>query len=196
MSKKEKAKYLPRDTVLEKLKKYKFRKGNNPKGAIDRMKLENATIVALYFFNTAIARNDYWEMKIANKNKDKKTLEKKYNYLLMDTKTFTPVELVFQNYKTKKLYGIQSFSITPELREYLKLYLEVFDKKAGDYLFTTKTKNQYNGSNFGKRIQEAFEAVTGTNMGVQNIRQYLAIWFNSEPLSIAMKKPFDSSKFP
>ena len=171
-SEKQVAQYVPVSTVEKDIKKYNIFAGKE----IDPEKLENKVILMLYYNNYWIARNDYWEMKLSNANNIKK-LSKEYNHLLIDTKTGLPTKFVVNKYKTFSKYGQKIFAVPKELAIELQLYISVFHRSLGDFLFTTKTGKQYADSNFIKIIQRATQAITGKAFSVQAIRQSHVIDF-------------------
>ena len=159
---------------------------------IDKVKLENLTIMALYFKNNLIARDDYKEMRITNVSKRANELNKEYNHLIYNPQTNSVVKFVMFAYKTASKYGKREFEIPSDLRKILNAYIKTFNKKVGDWLFTTTTGSQYTGSNFGKVIQNSGYAITGKYLNVNLIRKIWIIWFfnNAKRPSINDKKAF------
>ena len=169
---KEIAQYVPLSTVEKDIKKYNIFEDKQ----IVPEKLENKVILMLYYNNYWIPRNDLWEMKISNVNNIKK-LSKEYNHLLIDTKTGLPTKFVVNKYKTFAKYGQKIFIVPKELAVALQLYISVFNRSMGDFLFTTKAGKQYADSNFIRVIQRATQAITGKAFSVQAIRQSHVIDF-------------------
>lgn len=184
----QKENYVPLPRVEMDIKKYSiFDKSGN----IDPERLENKVIMMLYFDNELVARNDYPEMKITNANKTK-TLSHDWNHLLIDTKKNNlPTKFVLYKYKTHSKFGRQDFNINKILAEVLQLYMSVFKKSVGDFLFTTKTGKEYTPSNFTKVIQRATKAITGKPFSVDLIRTIHYNDFDKQKqISGAQKKAF------
>ena len=190
VTEKQKENYVPLTTIEKDIKKYQI---FDAKGKVDPERLENKVIMMLYFNNYFVGRNDYPEMKITNQNNIKK-LNKNYNHLLVDPKTGLPTKFVLHKYKTHSKFGRQEFAVPKDLAIALQLYMSVFNKKIGDFLFTSKTGKEYNPSNFLKNIQRASTAIIGKPLGVDLIRNriihYTNFYNNAKKPSIDDKKAF------
>ena len=183
--------YVPLPTILKDIDKYSITKGRGQ--IIDPEKLENKLIAMLYFDNTLIARNDYYEMKISNVNKKIKDLDDKFNHLLYNPKTNSVVKFVMFQYKTNKKFAKQEFVIPADLRKILNKYIEVEKKKVGEFLFTTQTGLQYQDSNFINRIKKANQSVIGKPISVDLIRKiHIVNFFKGKQRTINEKKAFAS----
>lgn len=80
--------------------------------------LQKYLVLSLYTLQPPRRNLDYQYMIIVNKY-DPENMDKKYNYLDLDTKKF-----YFNNYKTKGTYQTQTTDISPELYETIELYLK------------------------------------------------------------------------
>jgi hypothetical protein len=164
-SEKEKTNAMELADIYDKIKNYKI-DIEKP----DIKKITYKLIVCLYFCNDLIARNDYYKMKIASSNKKNKDLNEKYNYLFVDGNN--PKSIVMVNYKTSGTYGIQKYPITnPELKHVLTLYLNITNKKAGDFLFTTNDNLEYRPTTFNDLILRSMKEVLGKPINIDLIRK-------------------------
>ena len=152
---------LPLETILERIKAYK------PETDVQYMYL---VICALYFLNVLVPRNDLNVVKLASSSKKNKDLKKEYNYILID-KEGKPVSMVWNNYKSNHTFGSKKFEITPAVQAILREYISRMGKQNGDYLFAMRNGEEYKKSNFLDVIKNATEAVLGTGLGVDLIRQ-------------------------
>lgn len=166
-TKKEQENAMTLEEIQQKLDKFSiFDSSKN----IDYKKLVQKLIVLLYFNNELIARNNYYNMKIANANKKNRDLNANYNYLFVEGDM--PKSFVMVNYKTSGTYGIQKFPITnTELKKTLKLYLDVTNKKAGDLLFTNEKEKEIPPSTFQDMIASSMKAVLGKPINIDLVRK-------------------------
>jgi hypothetical protein len=156
----------------------------DPKTAADLM---DKLIVAFYFFNELIPRNNLPSIKITNKDSN---LNDDYNYLLVD-KNLKPKELIMLNYKTRNTYGEQRFNITPTLSKLLTEYMKIFNKETGDFLFSTQSGLQIKDNSFLYVIKKAMINVLKSALNIDLIRSILINDFYSGKLkSIQQKKEF------
>ena len=82
-------------------------------------------ILSLYTMIAPRRNKDYLEMSVFKAlKKDKiEELPKDKNYLITDAKTGTPLQFIFNVYKTAKTYGTQHIYITGELQDIVSKYL-------------------------------------------------------------------------
>ena len=104
------------------------------------------------------------------------------NYLVV--KRGIPTKLIFNEYKTKQIYGIQSFDIERNLADVLKPYIK--DKKPGDPVFNTK--NNKHIKNFSEYLTNIFKKYTGKAITVNLIRHAFVSDFLKKNTSIADRK--------
>jgi len=187
---KEKELVLPYDDIITKLEKYSI---TDTDGKIDDGKLINKLIVALYFDNTLIARNNYWDMKIASTSKKPKNFNKEYNYLIID-KFGNPKSFYLVNYKTSSTYGTQKFNITGKiLKELLKTYILKYNKQYNDFLFVDKHGEQFKPVNFSDIITNCMNEVVGAPLNINLIRKiHITQYFKDGLHSENDKKEFAS----
>jgi len=106
----EKERLLSMDEINDRYNKFDVK---TPADLMDKL------IVAFYFKNDLIPRNNLPKIKITNKDKG---LDDNYNYLVVD-KDMKPKEIIMLNYNTRNTYGEQRFKITPELKKLLETYM-------------------------------------------------------------------------
>jgi hypothetical protein len=149
--------------------------------------LMNKLIVAFYFKNDLIPRNNLSKIKITNKDNN---LNEDYNYLLVD-KDLKPQQIIMMNYKTRNTYGEQRFNITPELKKLLKEYMISFNKEPGDFLFSTESGYEIKDNSFLYVIKNAMNDVLKSPLNIDLIRSILINDFYTGNLkSIQQKKEF------
>jgi hypothetical protein len=156
----------------------------NPKTPADLM---DKLIVAFYFKNELIPRNNLPKIKITNKDK---RLNNNYNYLFVD-KDMKPKEIIMLNYKTRNTYGEQRFKITPELKKLLEEYMTSFNKDVGDFLFSTESGYEIKDNSFLYVIKKAMEEVLESPLNIDLIRSIIINdFYSGKPKSIQQKKKF------
>ena len=156
----------------------------DPKTPADLM---DKLIVAFYFKNDLIPRNNLPKIKITNKDKD---LDDNYNYLVID-KDKKPKEIIMMNYKTRNTYGEQRFKITPELKKLLEEYMSSFNKGVGDFLFSTESGYEIKDNSFLYVIKKAMEEVLKSPLNIDLIRSIIINdFYTGKPKSIQQKKEF------
>jgi len=149
--------------------------------------LMDKLIVAFYFKDELIPRNNLPKIKITNKDKN---LDENYNYLLVD-KDMTPKEIIMLNYKTKNTYGEQRFKITPELKKLLEEYMTSFNKDSGDFLFSTESGYEIKDNSFLYVIKKAMKEVLNSPLNIDLIRSIIINeFYTGKPKSIKEKKEF------
>jgi hypothetical protein len=164
-------------------------------GTVNKDKLTNKLILALYFINTnsaglpiLVPRNDLPVFKIISISRAKKSLPDSNNYLII-TDNKIPTKITMKNYKTSSKYGTQSFQISDNITNLLQTYLLAFNKVSGDFLFTNKDNLPYKNSTFLTRIKKASRDVLNTDLGIDLIRQIiLTNTYNNHPLMTINEK--------
>lgn len=164
---KEKNNALTLKEINEKLNNYSITQNDN----INKTHLLNKLIVSLYFDNELIARNNYWNMKIASISKKNKDFNNNYNYLILD-RNRKPIQFVMLNYKTDNKYGIQKFNITNKrLIDLLTEYINTFNKAPGEFLFTDNNGNEYTANSFNKVLLNSMYNVLNKSLNIDLIRK-------------------------
>lgn len=168
-------------TMKEINERYDEFKVNTPADLMDKL------IVAFYFKDDLIPRNNLPKIKITNKDKG---LDDNYNYLVVD-KSGKPKEIIMLNYKTRNTYGEQRFKITPELKNLLEEYMKVFNKDTGDFLFSTESGYEIKDNSFLYVIRKAMEEVLKSPLNIDLIRSIIINdFYTGKPKSIQQKKEF------
>lgn len=167
-SDKEKSNAIPLKDINKSIDIYSIK---DSKGNIDNSKLIYKLIVCLYFKNELIARNNYYNMKIATTTKKQKDLNPKFNYLIV-SKDMKPLHFIMLNYKTSEKYGIQKFSILDDtLKKLLDIYLSDYKRQPGDFLFIMNNGNEYKSTNFINLIEQSMNKVLGKPLNIDLIRK-------------------------
>jgi len=148
--------------------------------------LLNKFIVAFYFYNSFVPRNDLSKFKIVEKKKD--TNDTNYNYILVNSKTYSPELIVMNNYKTASTYGRQEFPINPYIKEVFEEYIVVYDIKPNQFLFQSKDGEEINDNTFLQTIKRAMIDVFGKPLNIDLIRSIILTDFYSRPKTVAQKK--------
>lgn len=178
LSETEKERLLSMDEINERYDNFK------PKTPADLM---DKLIVAFYFKNDLIPRNNLPKIKITNKDKD---LNEDYNYLVVD-KDMKPKEIIMLNYKTRNTYGEQRFKITTELKKLLEEYMTSFNKVVGDFLFSTESGYEIKDNSFLYVIKKAMMEVLKSPLNIDLIRSIIINeFYTGKPKSIQQKKEF------
>jgi hypothetical protein len=158
---------LPLAEIRKKIEDYNIK----DKGEIDDARLVYKLIATLYFFNHLIARNNYYNMKIASDKKKNKDFNKNYNYLIVSSNG-DPKGFVMLNYKTSNTYGLQKFTITSKiLKDTLATYLLQYGKQPGDFLFVDKNGNEFKSDNFSNLVKQSMDKVLGKPLNIDLIRK-------------------------
>jgi hypothetical protein len=152
---------LPYNEIVEKIENFK------PETKQDLLFL---VIVSIYFTGTLVPRNDLNIVKLASSSKKPKELNSEFNYILID-KEGTPVNMVWNKYKSNHTFGSVKFPIPPPLQKLLKTFVASEGKKNGDLLFTKPNGKEYTKYDFLQLIKNATKAILGVEMGVDLIRQ-------------------------
>ena len=184
-SQKEKDNAIPLKDINKAIEIYSIK---DSKGTIDDNKLICKLIVCLYFKNELIARNNYYNMKIATTTKKLKDLNPKFNYLIV-SKNMKPLQFIMLNYKTSEKYGMQKFSILDDtLKKLLELYLSEWKKQAGELLFVMSNGNEFKPSNFSNLVQQCMQKVLGKPLNIDLIRKIHITEFMREGLKSENEK--------
>ena len=92
--------------------------------------------------------------------------QNKLNYVLMGTKKW---KLVYNNYKTSRTYGSQSYDIPPGLKTTLRKVHAIFEPLVpAGWVYFTKNKRPMSHSTFSKFLKTMFKTYTGKNW-TQNV---------------------------
>jgi len=148
------------------------------KTAFEKAEGFDKMLMALYFLNPPRRLTDYTEMT-AKFEKPKKMM-KKFNYLLVEDKTF-----VFNNYKTSITYGRQIIKINDELFEILKPYL----KKNKPILVNPVTKKRFTDAQLSIYLARLTQKLTGKKASTTAFRHaYITEFLKSNPTTNERKQ--------
>ena len=114
----------------------------------EKMIPEHRALIALY---TLIPPRRIQDMQLLTITDTEVNTNPNLNYLVV--KRGIPTKLIFNEYKTRQTYGIQSFDIAKDLADVLKPYIK--DKKPGDPVFNTK--NNKHIKNFSEFVNNIFK---------------------------------------
>lgn len=180
------------DNILEDKDKDKIISLNKDDIMVNMAKLKNIEDKLLYGLYTLFParRLDWRNVKITNET-DAKKLDIKDNYLVHNPDV--PLSVVFNNYKTSRTYGQQSFEIKDEdLKEIIKTYIVANQLQDGDYLFFLKKnrEQQIKESYFSLKISDLFKAIYGVSISVRFIRMSWSNYINSQAISFNEKQKY------
>ena len=145
----------------------------------ENMSPEHRALIALY---TLIPPRRIQDMQLLTITNTEVNNNPNLNYIVV--KRGIPTKLIFNEYKTRQTYGVQSFDMTKDLANALKPYIR--DKKVGDPIFPNKD-NKYI-KNFSEYLTSIFKKYTGKNISVNLIRHAFVSDYLKKNTSIAEKK--------
>jgi Txe/YoeB family toxin of Txe-Axe toxin-antitoxin module len=115
-----------------------------------------------------------------------KPQEENNNYLLL---TDNSIDIVFNDYKTSKIYGEQTIKIEDDyLNKLIKKYIEEKELKEDDLLISQEGNKQkeINEGNFSRRVREVFRKVYNRDITIRFIRISHIVKFNRENIGCRM----------
>lgn len=132
---------------------------------------EDKVIYQFYTLQAPRRNDDNVRIEIIKEGYDKEKLDKKKNYIVIDENNI-PNELIYNYYKTKKVYGKQTITITNEnLKKTIQKDILRHQKKEGDKLF-----NYSRTDTFGKAIARVFSKVYNMKITLNTIRHSYITW--------------------
>ena len=157
---------IDKDEIMDNLEKLK--------------RIEDRVIYALYMLFPA-RRLDYRNMKITTETDETKLNH--INYLIVSN----PLKFIFNDYKTDRIYGKQSFPVPADLGQILNQYIMMKGLKSGDYLFSLlrNKKEAIAESNFSNKIMSVFKKIYGIPITDRFLRMSWATHINNSNLSQA-----------
>lgn len=144
-------------------------------------KIEDKLILGLYLLIPS--RRLEWRKVII---KSIKPQEENNNYLLL---TDNSIDIVFNDYKTSKIYGEQIIKIDDDyLNKLIKKYIEEKELKEDDLLISQEGNKQkeINEGNFSRRVREVFRKVYNRDITIRFIRISHIVKFNRENIGCRM----------
>jgi len=132
---------------------------------------EDKVIYQFYTLQAPRRNEDVSRIEIINEGYDKEKLDKNKNYIVINEDNI-PNELIYNYYKTKKIYGKQIITITNEnLKKTIQRDILRHQKKEGDKLF-----NYSRADTFGKAIARVFTKVYNMKITLNTIRHSYITW--------------------
>lgn len=161
----------------------------------NKFQLMNLFIVLLYFDNELIARNNYYNIKLASSTKKIRDLNPNYNYMILDRNKI-PIAIYMLNYKTSAKYGLVKFQIkSHRLQKIAIQYMNEFNKQPGDLLFTDKYGNEYKSNSFSEVIKNAMNDVLKKPLNIDLIRKIHITEFYKDGLHSENQKILFAKRF-
>jgi integrase len=116
--------------------------------------LTDHLILSLYVLSPPRRNQDYYLMKLDTGKKD----GEEFNY-------YRPAEdnFVFNKYKTKKNYGVETIAVNTQLRKVLDNYIELFGLVDGDFLLYND-RNRGGGNAITKSLNRVFKRKVAASM--------------------------------
>jgi hypothetical protein len=162
-----------------------FKNGFSPK------KLNSNFEKALYGLYTMLPvrrASDYRKMDIVHQGE---TLDPEKNYLVVDSKGVC-VSMQYGDYKTVRLYGVQTVKISQRLNEAISPY--VHSQAFGKPLFPSATGGYLSESAFSQMVSDLFSRVNGQKITINTLRQSVITYYNSlTDTTVADRKKFAES---
>jgi len=132
---------------------------------------DDKVIYQFYTLQAPRRNDDVIRIEIINEGYDKEKLDKKKNYIVIDENNI-PNELIYNYYKTKKVYGKQTITITNDnLKKTIQKDILRHQKKEGDKLFKYSRADT-----FGKAIARVFTKVYNMKITLNTIRHSYITW--------------------
>ena len=152
---------------------------------------EDRLLHALY---TAIPprRHDYKYLKLVKikQQKKKQTLDKNFNWLVLN-KQGNPIEIIINNYKTKKRYGTFTIDLRQsdqlpifnfsKIRNIIKKFVSSSGINSGELVFPTTDGKVY--TTFSRRIEYVFRS-TGKNVSSNILRHSFITHYSNKNISL------------
>mgnify|MGYP006078972375 FL=1 len=133
--------------------------------------IEEQLIFALYTFIPP-RRLEYSNMIIEENDIN---LDNNYNYIIIDNNN--PIKLVFNNYKTNKVFGKQIYYVDDDIKNLINEHILINNKKTNDLLFN------YKSNNFGKKLTNIFKKVYSENITVRWLRMSYTSYIRKQNLT-------------
>jgi len=132
---------------------------------------EDKVIYQFYTLQAPRRNEDVSRIEIINEGYEKEKLDKNKNYIVIDENNIAK-EIIYNYYKTKKIYGKQIRTITNEnLKKTMQRDILRHQKKEGDKLF-----NYSRADTFGKAIARVFTKVYNMKITLNTIRHSYITW--------------------
>jgi hypothetical protein len=143
---------------------------------IENIGTDDRLIYLFYTLQPPRRNDDVYLINIKKINSDEEVnyniLNAKENYIIVDEDN-NPNEIVYNKYKTYKIYGKQSIMITNNnLKEIIKNYIYRYSLNDGDKLFRKFSSS----ATFNVAIKRIFSKIYSKKITLSNIRYSYIIW--------------------
>jgi len=177
LSDKQKKNYLSWSQILD--IKEKVKKELEDANYKSKPKYKFYTIMSLYTQLPPRRLLDYANLKFYNRKPIHKKINKDENYLILNKKAGY---LLFNNYKTSKVYKTQKIDLPPQLLKELKKYVEQNRLIQGEVLFGL------DANYLGKHISQQMQKYSGVPVTVNIMRHSFITNLDNNKISVKKRK--------
>jgi hypothetical protein len=144
----------------------------------DDLNMEDKIIYAYYTLQPPRRCEDVYMLTVIKSSED--NLDNDKNYIVIDEDN-SPIEVIYNKYKTNKIYGRQTIKISNEiLKSIIREYIYKNDIKEGERLY----RRFSTANTFGDAIKRVFSKVYGKKITLNNIRHSYITWEMRELRSV------------
>ena len=144
----------------------------------DDLNMEDKIIYAYYTLQPPRRCEDVYMLTVIKSSED--NLDNDKNYIVIDDDN-SPIEVIYNKYKTNKIYGRQTIKISNEiLKSIIREYIYKNDIKEGERLY----RRFSTANTFGDAIKRVFSKVYGKKITLNNIRHSYITWEMRELRSV------------
>jgi hypothetical protein len=144
----------------------------------DDLNMEDKIIYAYYTLQPPRRCEDVYMLTVIKSSED--NLDNDKNYIVIDEDN-SPIEVIYNKYKTNKIYGRQTIKISNEiLKSVIREYIYKNDIKDGERLY----RRFSTANTFGDAIKRVFSKVYGKKITLNNIRHSYITWEMRELRSV------------
>lgn len=144
---------------------------------MEGLKMEEEIIYIFYTLQPPRRSEDVYLITIKNNSEN---LDNNTNYIIVDSNN-NPEELIYNKYKTNKIYGRQIITLTNKiLKNKIREYIYINNLKEGDKLFRKFSSPQ----SFGVAIKRIFSKIYDKKITLNNIRHSYITWEMREMRSV------------
>lgn len=136
----------------------------------DDLNMEDKIIYAYYTLQPPRRCEDVYMLTVIKSSEG--NLDNDKNYIVVDDDN-NPIEVIYNKYKTNKIYGRQTIKISNEiLKSIIREYIYKNNIKEGERLY----RKFSNAKTFGDAIKRVFSKVYGKKITLNNIRHSYITW--------------------
>ena len=144
---------------------------------MEGLKMEEEIIYIFYTLQPPRRSEDVYLITIKNNSEN---LDNNTNYIIVDSNN-NPEELIYNKYKTNKIYGRQIITLTNKILNFkIREYIYINNLKEGDKLFRKFSSPQ----SFGVAIKRIFSKIYDKKITLNNIRHSYITWEMREMRSV------------